>query len=420
MGLLRSRGFLLLWSGQFLGVFGDWSLRTMLLIWAFTLTGSGVVVSLVGLAEALPLLVLSPIAGVFVDRWNRAATMTAAVLARAVLLLPLLSVHSKAGLPLLLLVTVLANAASQLFLTAASAAVPVVVGSEQVGAANSLLSLINGAIAAVGPGAAALLFALFGPQGTVLILGSVYLIAAPILAFVPAPRPADATGAAPSFIGEMLDGLRYVRRSALLVSLIVTGFVALLGFGALSVLDVVFVTRALHLHSETVGVLLTCSGIGELLGGIVMSVVSAWAARRYHLLLGTSILAMGMILIGYAVSPTLQIAAALLFVVGLMFPPLLVSFMTLIQLESEDAFMGRVMSLVNMGMAVAMIASLTFGGVLTDLFGVRQVIAGGAVILIAAGLLTLARITNTPAPRQVPDSAATVDAVPQQEAPVAR
>jgi MFS family permease len=82
--------------------------------------------------------------------------------------------------------------------------------------------------------------------------------------------------------------------------------------------------------------------------------------------------------------------------------------------------MGRVMSLVNMGMAVAMIASLTFGGVLTDLFGVRQVIAGGAVILIAAGLLTLARITSTPAPRQVPEPIAAIEVAPPEEAPVAR
>lgn len=402
MELARNRGFVLLWTGQFLGILADWSLRTMLLIWAYKLTSSGVVVSLVGLAEALPLLALSPVAGVFVDRWNRAYTMAAAVLARGVLLLPLLAVTGKAGLPLLLLVTVLANAASQLFQTAAAAAIPTVVGQEQVGQANSLVSLINGVIAAVGPGGAALMFAAFGPHGTILILGSLYLIAAPILVFVPAPRAAEAGGAGSSFVGEMLDGLRYVRRSPLLVSLIAVAFVALLGFGALTVLDVVFVTRALHLRSETVGVLLTCSGIGELLGGVVMSVVSAWAARRYHRLLGGSIVVMGVALVGYALAPALPVAATALYIVGLSFPPLLISFMTLIQLDAEDAFMGRVMSLVNTGIAVAMIISMTFGGVLTDLFGVRQVIGGGAAISIAAGVLSLSRIRSMPAPRNVP------------------
>jgi MFS family permease len=90
MSLLHNRGFVLLWSGQFLGILADWSLRTAVLIWVYKLTRSGVAVSLVGLAEALPLLALAPVAGVFVDRWSRAYTMAGAVLARVVLLLPLL------------------------------------------------------------------------------------------------------------------------------------------------------------------------------------------------------------------------------------------------------------------------------------------------------------------------------------------
>ena len=73
--------------------------------------------------------------------------------------------------------------------------------------------------------------------------------------------------------------------------------------------------------------------------------------------------------------------------------------MTLIQLETEDAFLGRVMSLVNTGMSVAMIASLAGGGTLADLFGVRQVIGGGAILLVVSGLLSLVAIRSTPASR---------------------
>lgn len=401
MGLLRNRGFALLWAGQFLAVLADWSLRTALLIWVYSLTRSGVAVSLVGLAEALPLLVLAPVAGVFVDRWSRAVTMSGAVLARAMLALPLLAVQSRADLPLILVVTLLINAASQFFMPAASAAVPVVVGSEQAGQANSLLQLINGGIGVVGPGAAALLFAGVGPHGTVIALGALYIVAAPILALVPARRPLEAGAAGTSFLDEMRDGLSYVRRSRLLLSLIGVAFVAMLGVGALSVLDVVFVTRALHQRSEDVGILLTASGIGELLGGIAMSALSAWAARRYHLLIGAAVVANGLGMIAYALAPTLQVAAAVLLLVGSAFPPILVSFMTMVQLESDDAYMGRVMSLVSTGMAVASILSMTAGGALTDLFGVRWVIAAGALVLIAAGILSLVTIRATPAPRVV-------------------
>ena len=402
MNLVRERGFALLWGGQFLGVLADWSLRTLLLIWVYALTRSGFAVSLVGLAEALPLLLLAPVAGVFVDRWSRAYTMAGSVLARAAVSLPLLTVTGRAGLPLILAVTLLANAASQFFLPAASAAVPVVVGPERAGQANSLLSLANGVIAAVGPAGAALLFATIGPRGAVLALIGVYILTAPILAAVPAPRPAESGEARVPVLREMADGLRYVRRSRLLVALIAVAFVALLGVGALSVLDVVFVTRALHLRSETVGALFLASGMGQVVGGLVVAALSARAARRYHLLLGVSTVVNGLALLGYALAPSLPVAVVALVASGLSFPPLIVSFMTLAQLATDDLYMGRVMSLINTGMAVAMIASMTFGGALTDIFGVRQVIGVGAALLAASGVLSLRTIRATPAPRPLP------------------
>jgi predicted MFS family arabinose efflux permease len=186
-------------------------------------------------------------------------------------------------------------------------------------------------------------------------------------------------------------------------------FVAMLGVGALSVLDVVFVTRALHLRSETVGLLLTVNGVGILAGGIVLSLLSARLTRSYHWLLGGACIVVGLGYVAYALAPTLLAAAIVLFVVGLALPPLSVSAMTMVQLVTEDAFMGRVMSLLNTSMAVATLASLACGGVLTDLLGVRQVIAGGAVLLTAAGLLSLLLIRTTPTRQRGPaqDAAAT-------------
>jgi len=360
------------------------------------------------------LLVLAPLAGVFVDRWHRAYTIAGAVLARAVLVLPLLTVTTRAGFGVILGVTVLANAASQFFMPAASAAVPVVVAQEQVGQANSLLSLVSGGITVIAPGAAALLFAGVGPHGTVVALSALYALATLVLLFVPAGRPVGRGQEAPSVVREMRAGLRYMRRSSLLVALISMAFVAMLGVGALSVLDVVFVTRALHLRAATVGILLTSSGAGTLAGGIAISMLNTRLTRSYHWLLGVATLVAGL---GY-LAPTLPAAAVVLFMVGLSFPPLTVSAMTMVQLVTEDAFMGRVMSLLNTSMAVATIASMACGGVLTDLFGVRQVIAGGAVLLMAAGLLSLRIIRTTPTRQRRPDAAAAAAPVPEMVASV--
>jgi MFS family permease len=396
MGLLRNAGFRLLLAGFFLSTVAPWAGRTAILIWVYALTGSGVMVSLVGLAEALPLLLLAPVAGVFVDRWSRSRTMAVAALAQAALLPPLFLVHDRSGLPIILIVVLLVNIVAQFSVPAASAAIPVVAGEDAVAAANSMIQLLNGLVLILAPALAAALYAAVGPRGLFLVLIAIYLLAAPLLAAVPAARAERSAGAEHSVVGEMLAGLRYVRRSRLLLSIMAVAFVALLGAGGLSVLDVVFVTRALHDRSESVGVLFAANGIGQLLGGLAVMAVSARLAARQHVVLGISVLLNAVAVAGYAVAPSLTWAAVALLCCGASFAPLIISFMTLLQLGSEDAFRGRVMSLVNTGMAAAMLASLSASGALADAIGVRQTIALGAALFALSGLLTLALIHATP------------------------
>lgn len=116
-------------------------------------------------------------------------------------------------------------------------------------------------------------------------------------------------------------------------------------------------------------------------------------------------------MIGYALAPNLWVAAVVLCVVGLTFPPLIVSFMTSTQLVTEDAFMGRVNSVINTAMAVSMIMSLVSGGALADLFGVRQVIAAASILFGLSGVVSLRFIRSTPAPRSVRDEENDVEAI---------
>lgn len=389
LALLRNQGFRYLLAGQFLSLLAPWCQRTMVLIWVYALTKSGTGVSLMGLAEALPLLLLAPVAGVFVDRWDRGRTMTLVVLVQALLLLPLLVVQGPGGFWIILLVTLGISAASQFFQPAAAAALPVIVGQDALGQANGIFQISSGVVPIVAPGVAALLYTALGPHKVTLVLGAVYLLSMPFLARVPAPRPDQSARIGLTFLTEMGAGLAYVRRSRLIRSIMLVVFIALLGVGGLSVLDVVFVTRALHVRTEDVGLLLTASGVGQLVGGLLVTLVSKQLSAVYHRVLGLTILLMGIFTVAYSQMPTLQAAAVVLFLSGIIFPFLIVSFITLVQLTTDNAYMGRVMSLVTMCMSVASILSLTASGTLTDLFGVRQVIAGGGAILVVSGVVGL-------------------------------
>src|SRR5579884_869755 len=78
-GLLINRNFALLWSGQTISVLGDFAFSTTLAVWVFTLVAgrawAPLAVAAVYVATALPMIVIGPLAGVFVDRWNKRRTM---------------------------------------------------------------------------------------------------------------------------------------------------------------------------------------------------------------------------------------------------------------------------------------------------------------------------------------------------------
>ncbi|HEY7420303.1 MAG TPA: hypothetical protein VH593_34310, partial [Ktedonobacteraceae bacterium] len=116
--LLYNRNFLWLTSGQAISNIGDLVYSTTLLIWVYSLNGSAAAVSGVLIAEYVPILILGPLAGVFVDRWHRLRIMLTSDLARTVIaLLPIL-VPGSLRLPAIYGSVFLISAIGRLFMPA--------------------------------------------------------------------------------------------------------------------------------------------------------------------------------------------------------------------------------------------------------------------------------------------------------------
>ncbi len=137
-GLLRQRNFSLLWFGQLLSLVGDWVLLVALPFYVYDLTGSALLTGVMWMVESLPRLLLGSLAGVFVDRWDRRRTMIVADLTRALILLPLLLVHSHEWLWVIYVVAFLESVISQFFAPAKGAIIPRLVSEKDLMAANSL------------------------------------------------------------------------------------------------------------------------------------------------------------------------------------------------------------------------------------------------------------------------------------------
>jgi predicted MFS family arabinose efflux permease len=272
------------------------------------------------------------------------------------------------------------------------------VAAGEVGEANSLISLTSGIVYMVAPGAAGLSLALIGPRAAIACLLVLYGGATVILRRLrlPVGRPVDAQ--TDTFRGDWAAGIRYVRESSLLTALTVANLVSFLGIGALDILDVVFVTRALHQRPEAVGIMLGCLGAGTIVGGFLMTVTSPHMRQAQHRVLAISLTLQGIICLAVSVAPSLAVLVVIQFALGLTVSPSLAAGNTLLQLGSEDTMRGRVMSVYSTSGGVAMLLSMVGGGAAADIWNVRYVLGAGALLILAAGILVVCTVRATPAP----------------------
>src|SRR5690349_4124071 len=113
LATLRHRNFTLLWLGATISMIGDWMLFIGLPVYIYSLTGSTLATGITFIIEIVPNVLLSSVAGVFVDRWNRKRVMVAADLLRAVAVLLLLGVGSTQQVWLAYVAALIMSIASQ-------------------------------------------------------------------------------------------------------------------------------------------------------------------------------------------------------------------------------------------------------------------------------------------------------------------
>ena len=186
ISILRQRNFGLLWFGQVISVAGDWVLFASLAFYVYALTGSVLASGAMMIVSTVPRVVLGSVAGVFVDRWDRRGTMIAADLGRALVLLPLLAVHTAGDMWIVYLAAFAEAAISQFFGPAKNALVPRIVTSEQLVRANSANSVGEQVGRLVGPAVGGFMLARFGVQSVVAFDVLSFVVSAAMIALMEA------------------------------------------------------------------------------------------------------------------------------------------------------------------------------------------------------------------------------------------
>jgi MFS family permease len=395
--LLRRRDFGLLWAGGLISETGDWFLLVGLPVWVLQVTGSSLVTATVFLVGLLPGLVVGPLAGVLVDRWDRRRTLVAVSLAQAAFLLPLLAVDGRDRLWIVYLVMAVEAALAQLNDPARNALVPSLVARADLVGANALIGLNGNLARLVGSPLGGILVEVAGLPGLVVGDAASFLLGAALIALV---RP-DVGGSrarqadrAPKVVREWVDGLRVTLGDrGLRWGLVVNGLAGV-AQGIFTVLFVLFVTRVLGGDGADVGLLRGVQAIGGLLGGVlVVGLASRLEAGR---LLGVSLLVFAAVDLAIWNGPVLTTADWLylgLFVAaGIPGVGVLTGLTSLVQERTAEAYLGRVFATYLGSFNGLMALGMLLAGLLGDTLGVVAVLNAQAGLGLLAGLIAVATL----------------------------
>ncbi len=290
----RTRTFITIWFGQLISLIGSQLTAFALGVWVYDETHSVLLVALSQIAFAFPFVVLSPLAGVLVDRWNRRTAMIisdlgagSVVLATGVLYL---SGHLRPWM--VIPVNLLMSSFGTLLWPAYTASVTVLVPKEQYGRANGFVQLGEAVPQVAGPALAGLLYVVIHLGNLVLIDAATYLFSVLLmLIFVRIPDPPhsrEGEKAKGSVWQEMRFGWDYiVGRKGLLALLM---FFLAINF-VLGIMNPLFTPLVLdNWKADVLGYISTIMGVGMVVGTLVMS---AWGGgkRKVYTLLSAGLVA---------------------------------------------------------------------------------------------------------------------------------
>lgn len=393
-GFLINRNFRLLAIGQAISNMGDFVYSTTLLIWVYVLTHSAAAVSGVLIAQYLPVFLLGPVAGVFVDRWNRRQTMVVSDVIRAVIALLPLVVPIFLRLPAIYTSVFLISAFSRFFMPARAGIMQVIVADEQQPQAASISQATFALSFVIGPAIASPLYFAVGPIVACMINAVSFLISALSVRAIRASKEAlhpllkehtqRSNSGVKAVIRELFAGLQFVVQTRVLLIVVILALIAMFGGGALNALDVIFVSQRLHVGTSLYGPMVAVGGLGTLVGAIGAGFLSKKVMPR-HILAG-SVFLLGLGLVIYAFQTQYFLALIVMFITCIPQGGIDVGFMPILLGTTPRSLIGRVQSVIETAMYGISLVSIGLAGYFGQFIPVYIIYAVGGVFIVLAGL----------------------------------
>lgn len=410
-----NRDFARLWYGQAISSVGDFVFDTTLIIWiTYDLlphsSWAPAAVSALMLCALAGIIIVGPLAGVFVDRWSHRRIMLNTEVIRGVLvgaltcvaLVPRHDLPLGVWLALVYVVVFVVNAAGQFFGPSRFATIgEIVTGDVDRTRAFGISQATSSTASIIGPVLAAPLMITFGFQWALLVNTLSYGVSYVAIRSVNFPSTVDGVGAGGEVSGwraEFVAGIRMFVHNRFLVALSIIAIVAQIGAGAISTLNVFFLISNLHQSPKLLGVLEMTFGAGSIIGALLAGrLVKRFTARR---VIWVGLIAAGIFFGAYARQTNAVAAMILIFVFMIPVGALNTGLNPLLIASTPPGFMGRMMAVFGPALNGANVLSIVVAGALasTTLRGFHPSIAGlrfgpidtiftvSALLIVASGI----------------------------------
>ena len=381
---LHARNFRLYFAGQGISLVGTWMQRVAMAWLVYRLTGSALVLGLVGFAGRIPTLLLAPFAGVAADRWDRrrilyltqSLSMVQALALAALVLTGVVQVWHVVVLATLLgVMDAFDIPARQSFF------IRLIDDPDDLGNAIALNSSVFNIARLIGPAVAGALIAAVGEGWVFALNGLTYfsMIAALLLMRI---APAEPVERSRGVFRNLREGMAFAWNfpavRAVLLLITTSSFFAV----PFVILMPIFATDVLGGGPGTLGLLMTAQGVGALTGALFLA--AREKATGLGPLIGNAASVFGAGLIGFGASGWLWLSMPLLAVAGFGLMVQSAASNTFLQTIAGDAMRGRIMSLYTMAFIGTLPLGSLYAGWAADLVGAQTTVVAGGVIAVAA------------------------------------
>lgn len=385
------KDFMKILGGQGFSLVGSALVQFSLVWWLTITTGSAIVLAIATIMALLPQILISPFAGVLVDRWDRRRVMITSdgIAALMIVILAFLFAQGSANAFHVYGIMAIRSAVGVFQWPALQASVSLMVPDEHLSRINGLYQSLSGLAQIAAPPLGAMLLLIMPIQTIVLIdIGTAALAIFPLMFIeIPHPDKEPSTQESSSILTDMMRGVRFLTRwrggQFTLVAMMITNLILIPSMSLVPILALV------HFNGGAFELawLQSALGVGMLVGGIALSVWGGFKRRMDTVVVAVVAMGIAIFAVGMTPSGLFFLAVAGLFITGAMVPMASGSIMAILQTIVPKEIQGRVFSVVISLSPLMAPIGLAIAGPIAEAFGTSIWYLISGVVMMLIGLV---------------------------------